>query len=570
MKHEKKSAADVSRITFRHSLRFRVYLYFALGFVAITVVIGSVMLWLYNSNSIENYSKELDDKATNIASRMSEFAADQDYTSYASYVELLDEVEPADVWLISNAKAKNPMSARMENVHLGDVALNTELQHVIDSALKGVHAYTVTTSNVFGEAMITLGAPITDGTGETIGVVLLNASINGYKQMVSRIGLLIVFACLFGILVAFGMASLFTRRLTGPILNLSTVAQKLAGGDYTVQAEVHGRDEIAELGNVMNVLSKRLGENETAQKNMEQMRLDFFANVSHELRTPITVIRGYTETLADGVVTEQDKVQRYYDRMLAECKSMERLVADLLVLSKMQNPDFKIEKEPVDLIQILDDIVRGQMIRAGQKCIGLIFDKDSLEYCMLPGDYDRLKQMFVVIIDNAIKFTDSGKNVTVTIRRLPPENGTAVPETVSGDAAGTGAAQPRSPEAAEAAVLEEAAAAKAAEKNYEAIRQAGAASLHIPPEVPFRPEHARIMVRIADGGTGIEPKELPNIFERFYRSKLRQNATGSGLGLPIARQICLKHGGSVDVLSASGVGTAFTFVFEEVSLENYE
>ena len=73
--------------------------------------------------------------------------------------------------------------------------------------------------------------------------------------------------------------------------------------------------------------------------------MDFFANVSHELRTPITVMRGYTETLNDGVITDEVMVNEYYRKMLIECRSMERLVGDLFILSKMQNPDFKIEHQ---------------------------------------------------------------------------------------------------------------------------------------------------------------------------------------------------------------------------------
>ena len=87
--------------------------------------------------------------------------------------------------------------------------------------------------------------------------------------------------------------------------------------------------------------------------------MDFFANVSHELRTPITVMRGYTETLNDGVITDEAMVNEYYRKMLTECRSMERLVGDLFILSKMQNPDFKIEKEPVSIRQVFGDVLRS-------------------------------------------------------------------------------------------------------------------------------------------------------------------------------------------------------------------
>ena len=152
------------------------------------------------------------------------------------------------------------------------------------------------------------------------------------------------------------------------------------------------------------------------EKKLDQMRFDFFANVSHELRTPITVIRAYTETLVDGVVQEEEKIVQYYDRMLSECKSMERLVGDLLILSKMQNPDFAIEKDPVNLQQVFEDIIRSAGAIAEKKNIKIEVTKDS-PISMILGDYDRLRQMFMVILDNAIKFSDENKTVHINLSK---------------------------------------------------------------------------------------------------------------------------------------------------------
>ena len=109
------------------------------------------------------------------------------------------------------------------------------------------------------------------------------------------------------------------------------------------------------------------------------------------------------------------------------------------------------------------------------------------------ADYVRLRQMFVVIVDNAIKFSAENSKVYITLE---------------------------------------------ADEN--------------------------ILVSIRDEGVGISEEELPNIFEKFYKSKLRQNAKGSGLGLAIARQICLKHDGTIHVESKVGEGTTFTFTFPKL------
>lgn len=272
---------------------------------------------------------------------------------------------------------------------------------------------------------------------------------------------------------------------------MRTTALKLAEGDYHKKTGIDRKDELGDLAATMDILSDRLLVNEEARKEIEQMRLDFFANVSHELRTPITVMRGYTETLNDGIVTNEEKIKQYYLRMLNECKSMERLVNDLLILSKMQNPHFQIEKEPINLVQVFDDIIRSTSVIASKKEISFDFKKD-LDCIMMLGDYDRLRQLFIIIIDNAIKFSSEGSTIHIELISSNP-----------------------------------------------------------------------ITVMIKDEGPGISEDELPNIFDKFYKSKLRQNATGSGLGLVIAKQIVLKHGGKVFVDSKLDEGTVFTFYFEQ-------
>jgi signal transduction histidine kinase len=272
-------------------------------------------------------------------------------------------------------------------------------------------------------------------------------------------------------------------------------ALELVEGHYQIKTNIRQKSEIGELAETLDILSDRLQKNEEERNNMEQMRMDFFANVSHELRTPITVLRGYTESLVDGVIVNEEKVKQYYNRMLLECKSMERLVSDLLILSKMQNPDFAIDAEPVNLVQVFDDIVRSANVMSAKKQISIEMTKDN-DCCMMMGDYDRLRQMFMVIVDNAVKFSEENSKIYINLTSID-----------------------------------------------------------------------KIKVIIQDLGCGISEDELPNIFEKFYKSKLRQNANGSGLGLVIAKQIAMKHGGEIMVSSKVGDGTTFIFTFDKLDME---
>lgn len=484
----------IKTIKFHNRLVAQVYCYFAIIVLVATVVIGTLFLKLYQNNSLRNYSQDLEVTARSIASRMTEFVQDKDYRGYSSYMEILEGIEASDIWIVSNGK-ENGMEDRFENTKLEGVELNEYVDQVIQNAFQGKYTYTTTSDNMYEEVVMTLAVPIDDGFGHAIGAVVMNSFIDGYENTVTRSTVIILYACLGGMIAAFILSAVFAGRLTKPILELKDVADRLSHGDYEARTTFRRKDELGDLGNTMNVLSRQLSVGDEERRNMEQTRLDFFANVSHELRTPITVIRGYTETLADGMVTDGEKVQQYYERMLIECKSMERLVGDLLVLSKMQNPDFIIDKETIDLVELLEELIRGADVMCRDKNITLHFDNEE-EYCLISGDYDRLRQMFFVILDNAVKFTGEGKNIWIRLEKKE-----------------------------------------------------------------------RVYVSIRDEGVGITPQEMENIFDKFYKSKLRQNAKGSGLGLAIAKQIALKHGGDIRVESEVGKGSCFEFDFEVVSEE---
>ena len=219
---------------------------------------------------------------------------------------------------------------------------------------------------------------------------------------------LIISSGILALVIAIAVSVLFTGQITRPVMKIRNVTRELQNGDYTAKTGLKRNDEIGEMAKSIDMLSDRLYQNQQEAHSLEQMRQDFFANVSHELRTPIAVVRAYTESMVDGVVTEPEKIRQYNNRILAECKSMERLVGDLLTLSKMQNPDFKIDAEPVNLVHIFDEIVRSALAISSERGIQIEMHRESNVY-MIMGDYDRLRQMFIVILDNAIKFSDPGK-----------------------------------------------------------------------------------------------------------------------------------------------------------------
>ncbi|MBV1756828.1 MAG: HAMP domain-containing histidine kinase, partial [Dethiosulfatibacter sp.] len=151
---------------------------------------------------------------------------------------------------------------------------------------------------------------------------------------------------------------------------------------------------------------------ESAQ--LEQMRKDYISSISHELRTPVTVLRGSLEALCDGVVNEPEKVENYHKEMLSESIHLERMVNDLLELSRLQNPDYVIEKSELNLPEVVEDAVRSIRHIAEDMQIKIVYETPEIAFRVI-GDYGRLRQMFLIVLDNAVKFSDESQQVEVTL-----------------------------------------------------------------------------------------------------------------------------------------------------------
>lgn len=406
-----------NKVQIYNRLFFKLYRNYAIMLLITAILIGLIFMKLYSDMTMENNKKDMASQAEEIKAVAEEYIKGGNTKIFLDNLTFLETTQNLDVYTISNPNAINRMNSDMENfASYEDFAAAPEYKELVE-ILNIVFKGEPVKKDYYDEAeerqTITVGYPIYNNN-EVVGAILIKKPFKEQKEIVAKSFTYIVFSSVVALGISFVIVIVFATELSMPITRMRLTAMELAAGRYNIKTGISRNDEIGDLAKSVDILSEKLLENEIERKKLDQMRLDFFANVSHELRTPITVIRAYTETLADGVITDAEKIDQYYDRMLSECKSMERLVADLLTLSKMQNPDFAIEKEPVNLQQVFDDIIRSAGTIAERKNIKIKILKDS-PISMILGDYDRLRQMFMVILDNAIKFSEENKTVHIKL-----------------------------------------------------------------------------------------------------------------------------------------------------------
>lgn len=216
------------------------------------------------------------------------------------------------------------------------------------------------------------------------------------------LGWTLVPAGLAGALIAGLLALLLARRLTRPLTDVSEAAARLAAGERDVAVPVRGRDELSRLAQTFNDMSDELGRAREAERT-------FLLSVSHELKTPLTAIRGYAEGLEEGAVDAGEAGRT----IRAEEARLERLVADLLDLARLDRREFSIALRPVDLGTVAAEVERRHAARA--RALGVSLTVDAAKAAWVCGDQDRLLQIVSNLVDNALRATPPDGRVTIEV-----------------------------------------------------------------------------------------------------------------------------------------------------------
>ncbi len=272
---------------------------------------------------------------------------------------------------------------------------------------------------------------------------------------------------------------IFTGQALAPLENVTETAEQIVRADDLSRRIPYNGPPSDEIGTLIRSFNRTLGRLETLFLSQQR----FLADVSHELRTPLTVIKGSVD-----LVRKFGPDNESLDSIVAEADRLTRLVGDLLLLAQAESGKLPLNLASVQLDVLITDLFQEMGVLAGEKVHLKLTDIDQVR---VQGDRDRLKQVFINLISNAIQYTPMGGDVYLSLSKSD--------------------------------------------------------------------EMARVVVR--DTGPGIPSKDLPHIFDRFYRGeKSRTRSTksgGFGLGLSIAYWIVDHHGGRIEADSQEGQGTTF-------------
>lgn len=449
------------------------------------------------------------------------------------------------------------------------------------------------TSVNWHRGMIAVGAPVYDNLMRINGAVVLAKPAHDVREAVWQLIAAVLASIVISAAIMLLPAFFGSRRIAAPIRQMTGIALRMAGGDFSARADQSSRGEIGMLGGALNHLAGELsatisnlllarerlasiltgigdgvialdadlttvsfcnpaatrllrapdgssrlssfveafrdtfrnalvsdtaveahwkiGEQEllltcsrsqseaagapdvavllrdvTAAERLEQTRRDYVANVSHELRTPIASIRSLAEALDDGLVRTDEDRARYYGYILRESLRLSRLIDDLLELSRLQSGTVALERSPFDLNALMQEVAERMRITASYSGIDLQYTPADLPPCL--SNRDRVEQVLVALVDNAIKYASDDGTVRLCCRA----------------------------------------------------------------------QEGCLRVEVRNSGH-IDEADLPHLFERFYKADRSHTGQGTGLGLAIAREVLLRLDGTIEAYNDGGFAVfAFT------------
>jgi signal transduction histidine kinase len=333
-----------------------------------------------------------------------------------------------------------------------------------------------------------------------VGVLRFITSLKDVNNQLNKVTLIFAFIGLVVAILAVLVSLFLTRTISGPLREVTQVAEKMAQGDYKVKSKKTYNDEIGKLSDTLNYMASEI-------LKREKLKNEFISSISHELRTPLTSIKGWAATLRDlgndmgnesldqgkrqdkmqdeGQNQGQDQIELLEEGLEiieTECDRLSIMVDELLNYSRLISGRTNLDNAPVNIEELLCHVVRQLTPRAEDEKIKINL-KTQPDLPSLNTDANKLKQVFINILDNAIKFNRPAGHVTI--------------ET---------------------------------EKNND-----------------------NLIIKVIDTGVGIAPNELPEVKQKFFKGK--NSKDGNGIGLSVCDEIISLIGGTLEIKSVVNIGS---------------
>lgn len=374
---------------------------FALGILCVLLVTAVFAAYYYSSVEADMRSR-----AKSTAEYISG-AMGQNYTAYyQSCIDYANGFEDRNKLELQFIDASGALVASSYGVWAGSDPVTPEVDEAMN--LREIRTFRDLDPQT-GERIIAVSCPMIYTSGEVIGVLRYVTSTKNLDMQI----LFILFIALLalGVIMAVVLISsnYYVRSIIVPIGQITEKAKRIAGGSYGIQIQTKYDDEIGELADTINEMSIQISQN-------EKMQHDFVSSLSHELRTPLTSITGWSETLLGGDALDPD-TRRGMEIIRKEASRLTEMVVELLDFTRMESDRFTLNIRLVDLRSEFEDTVFMYSSRLKEAQITLDYEENDDDIPEISCDPERMRQVFLNLLDNAAKHGGSGKRIVASMRQ---------------------------------------------------------------------------------------------------------------------------------------------------------
>jgi len=470
------------------SIRFKLTLWYVLILAILLISFSSFLYFTVSESLHRDVDNKLRALAELIASESSSPHSKFSFGNIDQTLEISMNLKPVGkfIQVLDESGRVGRKSDNLKNVQL-PISLNA-----LKNASKGL--VTFETSRSFGNT------PLRIMTLPVVGknhIVQVASSLEDVEDALNTLFLILMITVPFALMVASLGGQFLANKALKPVDRITQMARMITSRNLNQRIQPSKtKDEISRLAETFNEMISRLDQSFHKTKQ-------FSSDASHELKTPLTILKGEVEVALRKERTSPE-YQQILKSNLEEINRMSRIVEDLLLLSKEDVGEVKLYREEINLTQIIDEVVNQISFLAQTRKLRLEASNHQKDICVL-GDPLRIRELFLNLIENSIKYTEEGGLIQITLTR-------------------------------------------------EDILQDGQASTR-----PKGLEVQYAQVVVSDSGIGIAKEDQEKIFDRFFRvDKARSREEGgSGLGLSICKWIAEAHGGDIQVESEIGKGSSF-------------
>lgn len=243
-----------------------------------------------------------------------------------------------------------------------------------------------------------------EDSGTLVGVLRLAMPLTEVRNEFRIVERVFTIGGVLAIIVTLIVGYFVSRNISLPLRKMEEIARGIAEGDLTRRVEVKSRDELGSLAESFNRMADELEKEINNLEKMDRIRTDFVANVSHELKTPLTSIKGFIETLEDGAIDDKEKAVKFLSIIRKHSERLSNIINDLLCLTEIESSHIGMQNEEFDLRSLLDEVVWGfgHSVSVKTQEMNVYYSGKDFN---VRGNKDKIEQILVNLIDNAIKYT---------------------------------------------------------------------------------------------------------------------------------------------------------------------